>query len=35
VLAVIWDGVFARFEPLDIEGMFSAYCDLLLGADGR
>jgi AcrR family transcriptional regulator len=31
ILAVIWDGVFARIEALDFEGMFAAHCDLLIG----
>ena len=30
-LAVVWDGVFARIEPLDVEGLLAAHADLLLG----
>jgi AcrR family transcriptional regulator len=29
LLAVIWDGVFPRIEPLDIDGLFEAHRDLL------
>lgn len=31
LLAVIWDGLFAKIEPLDVAGLLSAHCDLLTG----
>lgn len=33
LLAVIWDGVFANIEPLDVGGLLTAHRTLLLGAD--
>lgn len=30
MLALIWDSLFARMEPLDVEGLLSAHRDLLL-----
>ena len=35
LLAVLWDGVFSSIEPLDVEGMLAAHCDLLLGVTHR
>ena len=32
VVAIIWGGLFERFEPLDIEGLFEAHLELLLRA---
>jgi AcrR family transcriptional regulator len=32
VLAVVWHGLFERFEPLDVAAMARAYFDRLLGA---
>lgn len=36
VLAVVWDGLFAAIEPLDVKGLLEVYRELLLGrkADG-
>ncbi len=31
LLAVIWDGVFAKIDPLDVEGLLAAHRELLLG----
>jgi hypothetical protein len=33
-MAVIWDALFARFEPLDIAALMRAHLDLLFG-DGE
>lgn len=30
IMAVIWDGLFARIEPLDVEGMLTAHRETLL-----
>ena len=35
VMAVIWSGLFERFEPLDVSGLMHAYLDLLLPRTGR
>jgi AcrR family transcriptional regulator len=32
LVAVIWEALFGRFEPLDAEGLMHAHCELLLGA---
>ena len=29
LLAVIWDGLFSKIEPLDVGGLLRAHCDLL------
>jgi AcrR family transcriptional regulator len=34
LLAVVWDGLFAAIEPLDVEGLFEVHRQLLLGAQG-
>jgi hypothetical protein len=31
IMAVIWDGLFARIEPLDVEGLLAVHRQLLLG----
>lgn len=31
VVAVIWSGLFDRFEPLDVRAMMRAHFDVLLG----
>src|SRR5262249_19888105 len=31
IVAVIWSGLFARFEPLDVRAMMRAHFDQLLG----
>jgi len=35
VMAVVWQGLFDRFEPLDARAMIRAYFDRLFGRDGR
>jgi AcrR family transcriptional regulator len=35
ILAVIWDGLFAALEPLDVEGLLDVYRKLLLGSPGE
>jgi AcrR family transcriptional regulator len=32
ILALIWDSLLARIEPLDVEGLLAAHRDLLLGS---
>ena len=29
LVAVIWDGLFSEIEPLDVDGLLAAHCDLL------
>jgi hypothetical protein len=31
IVAIIWSGLFDRFEPLDVRGMMRAHFDLLFG----
>src|SRR6516165_3675134 len=35
IMAVVWQGLFDRFEPLDARAMIRAYFDRLFGWDGR
>jgi len=35
LVAVIWDSLFARIEPLDVAGMFRAHRDILTGGRAR
>jgi AcrR family transcriptional regulator len=35
ILAVVWDGLFAAIEPLDVEGMLAVYRRLLLREAGE
>jgi AcrR family transcriptional regulator len=36
ILAVVWDGLFAAIEPLDVKGLLAVHRELLLrGAGGR
>ena len=35
VMALIWDGLFARLQPLDVAGLLRAHQRLLAGAGGR
>jgi len=35
ITAVVWQGLFDRFEPLDARAMIRAYFDRLFGWDGR
>jgi AcrR family transcriptional regulator len=35
VMAVVWQGLFDRFEPLDTRALIRAYFDRLFGWDGR
>ncbi len=32
LLAVMWDGVFSKFAPLDVEGLLAAHLNLITGA---
>ncbi len=32
LMAVVWDGLFSRFDPLDVEGLLAAHRDILVGA---
>lgn len=32
IMALIWDGLFSRIEPLDVEGMLNAHRQLILSA---
>jgi len=33
IMAVIWDALFARIEPLELEGLLVVHRQLLLGSD--
>lgn len=35
LMAVIWDGLFAKLDPLDTRGLLRAHLDLLTGKPGR
>jgi hypothetical protein len=35
IMAVVWQGLFDRFEPLDARAMIRAYFDRLFAWDGR
>jgi AcrR family transcriptional regulator len=35
LLAVIWDGLFSKIEPLDVAGLLAAHCDLLTAGTGK
>jgi AcrR family transcriptional regulator len=35
LLAVIWDGLFSRIDPLDVEGLLAAHRELLTGKPAR
>jgi AcrR family transcriptional regulator len=35
VLAIAWEGLFDRFEPLDVRAMLTAYFERLFPSDGR
>jgi AcrR family transcriptional regulator len=35
ILAVVWDGLFARLEPLDVEGLLDVHRKLLLQSPGE
>jgi len=35
LVAVLWDGLFARFDPLDVEGLLDAHAEILLGRKER
>jgi AcrR family transcriptional regulator len=35
LVAVIWAGLFERYEPLDVRGMLKAYFSILFGAGSR
>ena len=35
LLAVIWDGLFSKIEPLDVAGLLDAHCDLLTAGTGK
>jgi AcrR family transcriptional regulator len=35
ILAVVWDGLFAAIEPLDVEGLLSVHRELLLGGQSQ
>ena len=35
VMAVVWQGLFDRFEPLDVPALLRAYFDRLFARDGR
>ena len=35
LLAVIWDGLFQRFEPLDVKGLLAAHAEVLTGSKRR
>jgi hypothetical protein len=32
IIAIVWSGLFERFEPLDVRAMMRAYFDTLFGA---
>jgi AcrR family transcriptional regulator len=34
LVAIIWDGLFARFEPLDVRAMMKTHIELLFGSRG-
>src|SRR5262245_15377495 len=35
LMAVIWDGLFSRIDPLDVEGLLAAHRELLTGTPAR
>ena len=35
IVAIIWSGLFDRFEPLDVRAMMRAHFDVLLGQEAR
>ncbi len=35
LMAVIWDGLFSRLDPLDVEGLLAAHRELLTGKPMR
>lgn len=35
LLSILWDGLFGRFEPLDVEGLLAAHRDVLTAKPGR
>jgi AcrR family transcriptional regulator len=35
LMAVVWDALFSRFDPLDVEGLLAAHRDLLTGKPAR
>lgn len=35
ILALVWDRVFGRIDPIDVEGMLAAYAEMLKGAAGK
>ena len=35
LLSVIWDGLFSRIEPLDVEGLLAAHRKVLIGSGSR
>jgi hypothetical protein len=34
IVAIIWSGLFDRFEPLDVRALMRAHFDVLLGPGG-
>jgi hypothetical protein len=35
LVAVLWDGLFARIEPLDLDGLLRAHRQVLTGKTGK
>jgi hypothetical protein len=35
IVAIVWNGLFDRFEPLDVKAFMHAQLDLLFGAEKR
>ena len=35
LMAVLWDGLFASFEPMDVKGLLAAHRDMLTGGKPR
>lgn len=35
IVSVLWDGLFGRFEPLEVEGLLAAHRDVLTASSGR
>jgi hypothetical protein len=33
LMAVIWDALFSRFEPLDVDALMRAHLDMVLGQE--
>jgi AcrR family transcriptional regulator len=35
IVAIVWNGLFDKFDPIDVHALMSAHLDLLFGGDGK